>query len=74
MNVYKEERYDKILFAESVASLGSQSQREVQQVQGLANNLKNFTVHSGLDVNEDFMSDAGSEQEHGWKKATYEMD
>lgn len=61
MNVYKEKRYDKILFAESAASLGSQSQREMQQIQGLSNNLKNFTVHSGLDLNEDFMSDAGSD-------------
>ena len=42
-------------------------------MRGLAN-MKNLAGHDGLDVHEDFVSDASSEQQYYWKKATYEMD
>ena len=63
MGMLKESTFDQLLFAESLASPKSESKSGGgrQRFTGLAN-TKNLHVHSGLDLHEDFVSDADSDK------------
>ena len=79
MNLCKEKTFDRILFTDSVASPISGSvdefyNRQISPKDGIDALNKNAILGNGLDINEDFASDASDEKKKRMKKDTYEMD
>ena len=66
MHQHKEETFDKLLFADSVASPISESvdefyMNQVSPKEGIDRQNKNAVMTNGLDINEDFASDASDD-------------
>lgn len=79
MNMHKEEAYESLLFGQSVASPISNSVNDfyinhISPKEGVDRQQKGFILNNGLDIHEDFASDASDDKKLSMKKATYEMD
>ena len=72
MGVMKSKMLDKLIKDESLASLNSGQQNRLNQSINHPNIAQ--VEDGGLDIHEDFMSDASEETKIKMKKATYEMD
>ena len=67
MHQHKEETFEKLLFADSVASPISESVDEfylnqISPKEGIDRQNKNAVMNNGLDINEDFASDASDDK------------
>ena len=79
MKKLKDTAYENILFGESVASSISNSvdefyMNQISPKEGVDRQTKNHVMNNGLNIDEDFASDASDEKMKSMKKVTYEMD
>ena len=66
MHLHKDETFEKLLFADSVASPISESVddfylNQISSKEGVDRHNKNAVMENGLDINEDFASDASDD-------------
>lgn len=71
MRVLKNDKLNKLIEDQSLPSIGSRSMKALNL--STANN-EIFDSNGGLDLYEDFISDASDDEQNRMKKATYEMD
>ena len=67
MHLYKDKTFDKLLFADSVASQISESvdefyMNQISPKEGFERQNKKLVMNNGLDINEDFASDASDDK------------
>ena len=74
MRLLKSQQFDKLVTDRSLPSIGSRSLQQLSKSAAKLGLPRQMASTGGLDLYEDFVSDASDDAKNRMKKATYEMD